>query len=480
MGGKPTFDNNVTARKALAKFINLSLYKTAGECAKALNSQYSIEGPCCLKHRAEGLKEAHDMFADLISSMRPFIKDDQGGFAITISAIEVELKARVVIDDLAASAATEEHLKRRFEYLITNYFTGPGDISSKLAGRAEALRSLVESTSAGSLCSVLEHRFPFSSFETNLRNFLKSLDALLPEVLLTDILNQRKNQAPVSLVNSTVASPTRPRSPSPVRRELQANQAKESLVMEPELVSPGSASHKRVRLIYSTNEPETKPVKASNPDILDEIRGKVIEGGYFRGVFDPDDNRFASIADGTDPKVTAFMRERASKAKKLKMATTAVSIEPPVMPPVRTLLDRHESAEKISWESQQLTPVVKKKLPLDIVDESSEDDKVTAKKPNTFPKPEYKVRIISSANDSPSKYEVIRVPKTLEQYESESSGRQQRSRRPYTQEEQDNLIEGIKRFGNDWRRIQEEYKFNGRTNVDLKDKARNLKKHGLI
>lgn len=248
MDNKPTFDNNINSRKALAKFIGLALYKNAGECVRTQSAQYSIEGPCCLKHRAEGLKEAHEMFADLISAMRPFINDEQGSFAITISAIEVELKARVVIDDLSASAATEEHLMRRFDFLITNYFTGPGDISSKLAGRAEVLRSLVQNTSAGSLNSVLEQRFPFSSFEKNLRNFLKSLHALLPEVLLSDILTNLHKQTAVSLVNSTIASPKRSRSPSPVRREPQAKAVKEPLVIEPELIVSQPSSPKRVLL----------------------------------------------------------------------------------------------------------------------------------------------------------------------------------------------------------------------------------------
>ena len=55
-----------------------------------------------------------------------------------------------------------------------------------------------------------------------------------------------------------------------------------------------------------------------------------------------------------------------------------------------------------------------------------------------------------------------------------------RGRRRFSDAETSNLIEGIRRFGRDWRRILEAYPFEDRSNVDLKDKARNLEKLGLI
>ena len=52
---------------------------------------------------------------------------------------------------------------------------------------------------------------------------------------------------------------------------------------------------------------------------------------------------------------------------------------------------------------------------------------------------------------------------------------------PFTDEETSYIIEGVKQFGNNWRRILECFPFsNNRTNVDLKDKARNLRKAGRI
>ena len=51
---------------------------------------------------------------------------------------------------------------------------------------------------------------------------------------------------------------------------------------------------------------------------------------------------------------------------------------------------------------------------------------------------------------------------------------------PWSKEEEDNLIAGYKRFGNNWVKILQHYKFNNRTNVNLKDKVRNLQKKGIL
>ena len=53
-------------------------------------------------------------------------------------------------------------------------------------------------------------------------------------------------------------------------------------------------------------------------------------------------------------------------------------------------------------------------------------------------------------------------------------------RRPFTNEEVKNLIAGYKSHGKNWAIIREKYSFNNRTNIDLKDKARNLIKKGLL
>lgn len=53
-----------------------------------------------------------------------------------------------------------------------------------------------------------------------------------------------------------------------------------------------------------------------------------------------------------------------------------------------------------------------------------------------------------------------------------------RVKRPWTQEEEDNLSEGVRLFGiGNWARILSEFKFEARSNVDLKDKWRNMSKY---
>jgi hypothetical protein len=57
-----------------------------------------------------------------------------------------------------------------------------------------------------------------------------------------------------------------------------------------------------------------------------------------------------------------------------------------------------------------------------------------------------------------------------------------KKKNPWTEEETRALIEGYQRYGHDWRLILDAYghRLSGRTNVDLKDRARILRKHGII
>jgi len=55
-----------------------------------------------------------------------------------------------------------------------------------------------------------------------------------------------------------------------------------------------------------------------------------------------------------------------------------------------------------------------------------------------------------------------------------------KSRRPWSVHEKENLKEGLRRFGRKWSIILASYKFNERTQVDLKDKARNMVRAGEI
>lgn len=55
-----------------------------------------------------------------------------------------------------------------------------------------------------------------------------------------------------------------------------------------------------------------------------------------------------------------------------------------------------------------------------------------------------------------------------------------KGRRPFSHKETEFLKEGLRRFGKKWAIILATYDFDDRTQVDLKDKARNLKKRGEI
>ncbi|EDV22701.1 uncharacterized protein TRIADDRAFT_28428, partial [Trichoplax adhaerens] len=52
-----------------------------------------------------------------------------------------------------------------------------------------------------------------------------------------------------------------------------------------------------------------------------------------------------------------------------------------------------------------------------------------------------------------------------------------RMKRPWSQKEEDNLSEGVQLYGvGNWAMILSEFNFVARTNVDLKDKWRNMNK----
>lgn len=115
-------------------------------------------------------------------------------------------------------------------------------------------------------------------------------------------------------------------------------------------------------------------------------------------------------------------------------------------------LDGHKSAKKIQWSS-----------------DGEEDG-------NNLPNQ----ASISPATTTPSGKigKRIRVLPAAASRTVNSTGA--RHRRPFSDAEVTNLMAGIKRFGRNWSRIMEVYAFDGRSNVDLKDKARNLARKGLL
>lgn len=470
----PPFDKVLNGRKLLAKFVGLALYKAGRECVLSRGSDCAIEGPCCLRHRAEGVREAHEMFDSLIEAADEYITGNSA-FRTTIQAIQIELKMRVVIEHLSVSAPLEQDIAQCLENLILKYFSGSSYVMEKLASRAAILRDIVRNNGPTSLASILESKYPFSLFESNLRNFLKSINALFPEELLNELIAhgseiknklQRSDSGILSLSRSAsnLASPLREahvaHHPSLVSdyngpsEKLLADDAK------PSQSSMAQPAKKRVRSVMSPRHRPVAPIAA--PEATNDrnpFTGVKISGKFFRGVIEPSDERFAEIADGTDTQVKSFIIERARKAAGMRTrgipkqasATADSSAKSRTIAKAPSLLDRHASAERITWESQQ-SPV--KAAP------------VSAKRVVVATAP------IDSTQNIPSAETISQEPNRPRP--------QARARRRFTDDEVANLIEGYKRFGNDWKAISMHYKFNDRTNVDLKDKARNLAKHGLI
>lgn len=71
-------------------------------------------------------------------------------------------------------------------------------------------------------------------------------------------------------------------------------------------------------------------------------------------------------------------------------------------------------------------------------------------------------------------------PNRIEDEPARLNQKQAKGRRPFTEEETANLIDGVRKYGRKWAVILTCYKFNDRTSVDLKDKARNLARKGII
>ncbi len=111
-----------------------------------------------------------------------------------------------------------------------------------------------------------------------------------------------------------------------------------------------------------------------------------------------------------------------------------------------SLLLPNDSAKRLKWESQQ---------------PSDENDKPLV--------PETQVVEMNYPLSAVQNY----IPEI-------SVNKSTKGRRPFSEEEVRYLKEGVRVFGKKWAVILTRYKFNDRTPVDLKDKARNLVKKGEI
>ena len=86
----------------------------------------------------------------------------------------------------------------------------------------------------------------------------------------------------------------------------------------------------------------------------------------------------------------------------------------------------------------------------------------------------------SSSSGSIASVNSLSIPTSKLLAQPIKKNQSRRSKKPFTEEEVQNLMAGMARFKNQWVTILRNYRFNNRTGVDLKDKARNLQKRGLI
>lgn len=208
----------------------------------------------------------------------------------------------------------------------------------------------------------------------------------------------------------------------------------------------------------------------------------MIPGRFFRGVLEPSDVRFASIADATDGEVREYLRARevqgvaqpvarVQRGRRGRPVARGAGDEARVPGDGGTgLLARHESAERVGWESQvQQTQV----------QQTQHEQHSPIPMPTQPTQPtQYTQFSQHSPAQSPTHTQDMAMVTASPVRGWNVTGA--RARRFFTEQETQNLIEGIRRFGNDWRRIQAHYSFQERTNVDLKDKARNLVAKGLL
>ena len=439
----------IEARKNLAKFVGLTLFKLGKECLMLKGLNCAIIGPCCSIHRLEGLKESHDLFPKLFE---PFgVKFDRidavsDTFFTSLLAVYADFKTQIIVTDMILFLSNEieisgqeSSLSHRLENLLETYFGSAMHLSylkGKLQDRAVHIRGILERGGSNkNLIESLQLKYPVDLFESNLRNVLKNVYSAFPETFLTELTSGKGKSANIK-EKVTIKE-----------RELVSESAKESckeFFKEP--------------IVESAKE-------NANPIISESIsntsfKDVIISGKFFRGILEPVDERFAAIIEANDINVRQYLSQRKKRAamdangagnNKKSSAQSAQNIK-------SSLMERHNSAERISWETQERSPSPISEPEISIketgksvfMDELEFEDR----QPGTSKK--IRKTTVKRASDAP------------------------RGRRRFSEQEVMNLIEGIRRFGRDWRKILTNYEFEDRSNVDLKDKARNLEKLGLI
>lgn len=212
----------------------------------------------------------------------------------------------------------------------------------------------------------------------------------------------------------------------------------------------------------------------------------VIPPEAFRGLIcRNNDDEIASIMERRHPLVRKFISTRDAATGARKKRRTKEAIKSPKRSisksrasshqpsSKRPLLDRHDSAERIAWSpSAHGSPSPLKDDPM----------RPPLRNPTPPDRPVIAVDKIRVAPRSPSFTTVTGAGAAVTSSFSPLPGGEPRRRRKWSEDETAALICGYNRYGPDWRHILQTYghHFDRRSNVDLKDRARILKRQGLI
>ena len=476
-------------RKLIAKFIGLSLFKVGPNCRSGINS--GITGPCCSKHQLEGLKESHEFFPKIFEPFGIFldkIDSKSDTFFTSLLAIYADFKTQIIVKDLifnlteASSETSSDGLTYRLENLLETFYGPAMNISylkTKLQQRTVEIRRIVEQETSSSssspssyknLIENLSSKFSFDLFENNLKNILRNVYNSFPETFLSELVGNSVDE-PKNIIESVADKDT--------VSEPAIFKAK-AIVNEPAIVKTVA-----IASLSDKNVANDAVIVKDVPKVMESpFKNVIISGKFFRGILEPVDERFAAIIEGRDVNVKQYLslrqknsllpfNKRAKTVKthvasnenmeinrnrNTKITTTNNAIGSNLSSANRSsLMERHESAERIGWGETQ-----------DNYDLAKEDQS------NLFENDGSNKGIEKVVSLKRTKESSLLIPVTF------TSVIRNRGRKRFSDKEVGNLIDGIRRFGRDWRRILTNYEFDGRTNVDLKDKARNLEKMGLL
>ena len=507
--GNIPFNLQIEARKLIAKFIGLSSFKLGKRCLMKFGPNCAINGPCCDEHRVEGLKDAHEMFPKLLESIGINLEEiSDEAYHVSLLALYADLKNQIVVSELEFQLEStsllddNENISHYLENLFETFF-GPSMhityLKSKLQSRAVQIRGLLEQQhSKQDLVAKLKEKFPKELFEMNMKNVLQSVYLKLPITQLNLLFKKENNN---NISEKELISSYESKSISDSEIDIEMDVYSNDHRGEKDIcVNRGHEQETKDNVVTKHNgySDNNKLSESSSP-----FKGVVISGRFFRGILEPVDERFASIIEGRDVNVKQYLLQRKRKAASLINSSSKTSGNDNKLERTNvlkskgnsllnshsksskfnanansnnnlgntktktsssTLMERHNSAERISWETQFM---------------ESESNNNNNNNNNGNNNNNIIDKELDNTTGHASNMKIINKDKVISKSNSDKN-KISKGRRRFSEKEVLNLIEGIRRFGRDWCRILKNYEFDERSNVDLKDKARNLEKLGLI